>query len=173
MTVVTMDQTRPAEGGGVMFGEHGKVLNSGPQCLTGWVSTMSDMILLSHADVVIASRPSSFTQAMPLSLVFGSSTSPSTSEAGGVPKEFCDVNVNATEMRCYRSFLDWCCNGTSRLGTEGMNTGGRESLCVPTTNASAPETFGGYRARLGGNSLPYAYDWAELYSPPAGPSDPV
>jgi hypothetical protein len=160
MTVVTLDQTRPAEGGGVMFGQHGSVLDSGPKCLEGWVSVMSDMILLSHADAVIAARLSSFTQAMPLSLVFGSPTTPSASEAGGVPKEFCDVNVPATEMRCYRSFLDWCCNGTSRLGMEGMTYGGVEPVGVPTTNTSAPESFGGYHARLGGDSLPY--DWAEL-----------
>jgi hypothetical protein len=35
MTVVALDQARPEEGSGVMFGEHGRALNRGERCLDG------------------------------------------------------------------------------------------------------------------------------------------
>jgi hypothetical protein len=186
MTVVSLDQARPEAGAGVLFGQGSRVLNRGGRCLDGWTSVVSDMILVSHADAVIAARPSSFTQAMPLSLVFGPpadsaaapapASLPDSSGDGDIPKEYCEVNRNATGMRCYRSFLDWCCNGSTRYTMGGMWQN-YEFLSVPTTSESVPETLGGYKPRGAADPAEAAsaaaagdatwrppglpYDWAE------------
>ena len=62
-----------------------------------------DMILLSHADILIASRMSSFVQTMPMSLVFGRSD-------GKIAKPNCELNFEASKMICSSSYLEWCCN---------------------------------------------------------------
>jgi hypothetical protein len=146
-TVVSLDQPRPVEGSGVMFGQRSGVHNrDGTTCAEGWASVVSDMILLSHADAVIATRPSSFTQTLPLSLVFDSSMG-----FGRTPKEFCEVNAATTDMRCYRSYMDWCCNGTTRY-----SLGNYEYISVSKTETSTPEMYGGFRPRTaaatGGNT---------------------
>lgn len=106
MPVITFNQTRPKEGEGVLFGERGKVESSGEKCLDGWQNTVTDMVLLSHADVVIAARPSSFTQSMPMALVYARPKEQRTTQ-----KAFCEVNPEATEFQCFSDIEDWCCNG--------------------------------------------------------------
>ena len=81
--VLDLPQERREEGQGVLFGEADKVHNKGDgegeaqqeddysSCLRGWTDTLTDMFLLSHADVVIAGKPSSFSQTLPMSLAFG------------------------------------------------------------------------------------------------------
>ncbi|CAJ1942912.1 unnamed protein product [Cylindrotheca closterium] len=122
--VLDLPQTRMEEGTGVMFGEAAKVHNMGDEtddyssCLKGWTDTLSDMFLLSHADVVIAATPSSFSQTAPMSLAFGK-------ESQGVETPYCEVipkfephkKKETTEwkevaptMQCYKSYVDWCCN---------------------------------------------------------------
>jgi hypothetical protein len=133
-------QSRPDEGHGVLFGEaiavHNKDTNTSNEeddysdCLKGWTDTMTDMLLLSHADVVIAGKPSSFSQTLPMSLAFGknnhddeASSSP-WSQIQNQPRVpvYCEViphhkQVNATTwmelpptMKCYHSYMEWCCN---------------------------------------------------------------
>jgi hypothetical protein len=123
---------RRKEGEGVLFGTSAKVYNTAENksliddstsCLQGWSDTITDMLLLSHADIVVASRPSSFVQTLPMSLAFGK------------PKQdrvfqevYCEIisqselTVNKTlgsqeewtesdpTMQCYESYEDWCCN---------------------------------------------------------------
>jgi len=113
--VLHQEQARPKEGSGVLFGEQGKVVQTGEQCLQGWENTMMDMMLLSHADVVIAARPSSFTQSLPMQLVL--ETPKATRK---VSHPFCEVNPAATEMRCYSDFSDWCCNGRTEFSLQGI-----------------------------------------------------
>ena len=119
MTVVSLEQSRLEEGRGVLFGERSQVLDQGGAvCLSGWIDSLSDMVLLSHCDAVVAARPSSFTQSMPLSLVLGGEQQrhrPPTSR-----REFCELNRDATEMRCYSSLSDWCCSGTTSFSLEGI-----------------------------------------------------
>jgi len=113
--VVHLDQVRPEEGSGVFFGEQGKIAQKGKQCLQGWENTMMDMMLLSYTDVLIAARPSSFTQSLPMQLVLAT---PKTTRR--VPQPFCEVNPAATEMRCYSDFSDWCCNGKTDFSLQGI-----------------------------------------------------
>jgi hypothetical protein len=149
MNVVSLEQTRPEEGKGVLFGEQSRVDKSGGQrCLKGWMDVMSDMILLSHTDFVIAARPSSFTQSMPLSLVFENSSS---SRAHAIDKEFCEVDRSATEVRCYRSVMDWCCNGTTTFSLDGISQK-YDYISVPTTNVSHPDAYKGFQRRTAASS---------------------
>ena len=75
-----------------------------------------DMTLLSHADVVISARPSSFTQSMPMSLVLATPK-----ESRKVAKPFCEINLAATDMRCFEDFRDWCCAGSTKFSLSGIH----------------------------------------------------
>jgi hypothetical protein len=135
--VLDLPQQRREEGQGVLFGEANKVNNKGDElddyssCLKGWTDTLTDMFILSHADVVIAGKPSSFSQTAPMSLAFGKKTPK-------VPTPYCEVipkseaqNIDgATEwkeeaptLKCYESYLDWCCNYSTwvRFKKKGPN----------------------------------------------------
>jgi hypothetical protein len=132
-------QGRREEGQGVLFGESDKVHNKGDNlddpkddyssCLKGWMDTLTDMFLLSHADVVIAGKPSSFSQTLPMSLAFGNVQRklPSAAycevipqfEAQRQPQKQEQVNETTTTralkevaptMQCYSNYLEWCCN---------------------------------------------------------------
>jgi hypothetical protein len=156
VTVVSLEQARPAEGSGVLFGQQSGVGNAPVKgCDDGWASAVSDMILLSHADVVVAARPSSFTQTMPLSLVFA----PQTSRAGAAPKEFCEARARAKGMTCYRSYMDWCCNGSTR---DSPSKSYYEFISMPRTNASTPEMYGGFRPRAAAAGDPGAGEAVSL-----------
>jgi hypothetical protein len=88
------------------FQEAGKEDLQDLGCIRGWEIAVMDMILLSHADLLIAARMSSFVQTMPMSLVFGR-----TKKKVRTPK--CELNFNATELICSKTFLDWCCSVAS------------------------------------------------------------
>jgi len=130
-------QGRLEEGNGVLFGESDKVHNKGNRengdtetidqddddyssCLRGWTDTITDMMILSHADVVIAAKPSSFVQTLPMSLAFGRPKhmqrlsnvyceviSQFEEVLHGEDKEWIEASPT---MQCYESYDDWCCN---------------------------------------------------------------
>jgi Nodulation protein Z (NodZ) len=106
--VVVWSQQRPSEGSGVLFGVQGRVNIAVESCLDNWEDAFIDMMLLSYVDVLIAARPSSFTQALPMSLILSHD------------KTFCEVNLDATAMQCYTTFQDWCCRGRSSFSLEGI-----------------------------------------------------
>lgn len=72
-----------------------------------------DLILLSYGGVVIAVRPSSFTQSMPLSLVMAR-------ENHTVSQPFCEMNPEGTDIRCYSSYPDWCYQGDTDFTLEEL-----------------------------------------------------
>jgi hypothetical protein len=76
--------------------------------MDGWEAVISDMILLSYVDVLIAGRPSSLTQSLPMTMVLSTPVS-----QRKVRRGFCEVNPTATARICYESLMDWCCNGTT------------------------------------------------------------
>lgn len=128
MVVLSLPQHRLDSGTGVMFGEVGKVLSSGENCLNGWLDSFSDMFLLSYADVVIAGRPSSFTQGLPMTMVL------SKSEARRkVTNSYCETNTDATKLRCYSGLEDWCCKGATSFSLSNQNQP-YEYLRVPKLN---------------------------------------
>lgn len=116
MQVVDFPQERTPEGAGVAFGSRGAVLNDGQQCLEGWRGAVMDMILLSHADVVIAARPSSFVQTMPMVMRFATPKGERVFQ-----RPFCEVNYNATDMNCYETFMEWCCESVGQFFFGNIN----------------------------------------------------
>lgn len=94
---VTLDQIRVQDNEGVTF----KALAGKEQsCLQGWQAMFSDMLLLSHSDVLIAARHSSFTQSLPLARVFDSHED----EEG---PHFCEVASDANSMTCLDDKKTW------------------------------------------------------------------
>jgi hypothetical protein len=143
LPVLDLPQQRQEQGKGVFFGEALQVLNKGQEdgnnhnddddysaCLQGWTDTLTDMFLLSHADVVIAGKPSSFSQTLPMSLAFGRQHQ----RRKKVPQSYCEIipqytsistttntstNNTTTEsswqeippkMTCFAEYLEWCCH---------------------------------------------------------------
>jgi len=96
--VVDLPQQRAYEG--VLFGENNAVTEKGSQCLSGWVQAVTDMMILSSANIVIAARPSSFVQSMPQSMVFS---------RRGTNKAFCEFTLDASKVYCYDNYREWCC----------------------------------------------------------------
>ena len=108
-------QFRPTEGSGVLFGQQGKTEQDGTDCLRGWEDTIADMMLLSHVDVLIAARPSSFTQGLPMSLILGQEAS-----SRSISHPYCEVNPNATAIQCFENFTDWLCRGRTSFALHGI-----------------------------------------------------
>ena len=108
MEVVDFQQDRIHHGEGVMFGGMGNVNNNGDECKKGWLDSFTDMMLLSHADVLVAGRPSSFTQSLPMTLTLSTPKS-----ERKVLKSFCEVDPDATTFMCFEDLEDWCCNGNT------------------------------------------------------------
>ena len=113
--VVHWEQYRPIEGQGVLFGERGKVTNRGDDCIEGWKNAFMDMMILSHTDVVVAARPSSFTQSLPMSLVLDRPK-----EMRRAEQPFCEVNQDASAMKCYGDLRSWCCTGSTDFTLRGI-----------------------------------------------------
>jgi hypothetical protein len=82
---VVLPQLRLEANQGVTFDN---LEGTGRKCLDGWQAMVSDMILLSHADFLIAAKHSTFTQSLPLSLIFHRR------------KTFCEVSENGMTMTC-------------------------------------------------------------------------
>jgi len=111
MPVIEYHQRRPPEGTGVLFGTAAK--NSGSDCLTGWEDATMDVMLLGRSDIAIAARPSSFIQTLPLTFALSRGENVTT-------PSYCEFDYNATSMRCFQSFHDWCCHGTSDFSMNGF-----------------------------------------------------
>jgi hypothetical protein len=119
MNVTSFPQQRAQEGESVFFGERGvehTAVRDKNKCLNGWDAMIKDMLILSHADVVVAARPSSFTQTLPMSLVLDKPK-----ESRSVMLSFCEVNLAGTEMRCFEDYMEWCCNGIGSFIFTGIN----------------------------------------------------
>ena len=108
MEVVDLKQDRIDRGQGVLFGAFGNVHDNGDKCKNGWLDSFADMMILSHADVLVAGRPSSFTQSLPMTLALSTPKS-----ERKVLKSFCEVNPEANAVMCFEDLKDWCCNGNT------------------------------------------------------------
>jgi Nodulation protein Z (NodZ) len=115
ISVIKRDQFRPAEGSGVLFGQQGNIEHKNEDCLRGWEDAIHDMLLLSQVDVLIAARPSSFTQSLPMSLLLASE-----GKSRRFMDPYCEVNLNATKMKCFGNFTDWCCRGRTSFALQGI-----------------------------------------------------
>ncbi len=115
MEVVDFQQDRVDHGEGVLFGATGDVNSDGDQCKNGWLNSFTDMMLLSHADILIAGRPSSFTQSLPMTLALSTPKS-----ERKVRKSFCEVDPNATALMCFEDLEDWCCGGITSFSLNSI-----------------------------------------------------
>lgn len=166
--VLDLPQTRMEEGSGVMFGEAARVHNKGDEsddyssCLKGWTDTLSDMFLLSHADVVVAATPSSFSQTAPMSLAFGK-------ESQAVETPYCEVIPKfephesngiieweevAPTLQCYKSYIDWCCNYSTWIKFKKQGRQNRTKIISKefvrfpiTSDGSETKEYPGLRSR--------------------------
>ena len=111
ISVIDLPQVRPPQGSGVLFGTMDKVRHSGAQCLEGWHAVVTDALVLSHADIVLAPRPSALTQSLPLALVLGNPRK-------RVAKPFCEMSISSTNstprsaLVCFASVREWACGTT-------------------------------------------------------------
>ena len=110
ITVIEYMQNRPAEGTGVLFGENFRQNAFQGECLGHWKNALMDLMIISHADVVISGRPSSFTQSLPMSVALAKAK-----HLRKVPYTYCEMNPSGSETRCYQDFQEWCCNGTTKF----------------------------------------------------------
>ena len=107
MPVIHYEQERLSEGEGVLFGERkANATESREVCLGGWENSLMDMILLSYADILIAGRPSSFVESLPMFLVLHSQNE-------GSYHTYCEVNKLANKFQCFRNIREWCCDGST------------------------------------------------------------
>jgi hypothetical protein len=170
--VLDLPQERRQEGEGVLFGESDKVHNKGPKhsndteaddstsCLRGWRDTTADMILLSHADVVIAGKPSSFSQTLPMSLAFGKRQAhrkiqntycelipqyqeqhhqqqqPPPVRSGTTSDQISQQWTEGTpKLDCFADYMDWCCNHSTWIKfSQKKRTLSKEFVVHPTND---------------------------------------
>ncbi|CAJ1965407.1 unnamed protein product [Cylindrotheca closterium] len=102
------------------FAEEGVVLHGGNKVYEKWFSMFQDMLLLSHSDVLIAVKYSSFTQAIPMYLVLDRPESERKLRDNYCElideNEFARKNGTGPELSlyCYHSYMQNCC------GTDNM-----------------------------------------------------
>ncbi|KAG7357810.1 Nodulation protein Z NodZ [Nitzschia inconspicua] len=82
---VVLEQLRLNINQGVTFEA---LAGTGDECLEGWKAMVNDMILLSHVNVLVAARYSTFTQSLPLSMIFHRQ------------QTFCEVSEDGKSMTC-------------------------------------------------------------------------
>jgi hypothetical protein len=80
LEIVTWPQDRLPKNGGVSFDA---LEGKGERCLEGWKSAVSDALLLSKADVLVAAKRSTFTQSLPLTLGFDRNRKNNDDDDGG------------------------------------------------------------------------------------------
>lgn len=141
------EQDRPEHGSGVLFGARGKVLSRGNKCLKGWEDTFTDMFLLTHTDVVVAARPSSYTQSLPMSIQLAKAATAAKSSSP-VRQRYCELDWNATDMRCYATFEEWCCNGSSRFMYSGTHKAKEYEYLLQPPETGAAAIIGHKKIRI-------------------------
>ena len=116
MDVIEYTQSRPAEGSGIVFGEAFLGHDTIPDgCLDHWKNALMDMMILSHADVVIAGRPSSFTQSLPITVALAKPNF-----LRRVPYTYCEMHPSGNATHCYQDFQEWCCTGRTDFHLDGI-----------------------------------------------------
>jgi hypothetical protein len=164
--VLDYHQERVTSGGGVVFGEHGSRKSpTGDQCINNWKNIFMDMMLLASTDFLIAGRPSSFTQSLPMSVVLGRH-----SENG--EHRYCEVAPNASQYHCFSDYQDWCCRGSTKFHLQGIKP--HEFRNIPIANFDMrcstderihvrpereDESVASFKNNRVSTFLPYDWDW--------------
>lgn len=108
---ISFPQSRLSKDQGVSY----QTLRKGRPCLDGWMTSMSDMFLLAEADMLVAGMRSTFTQILPLSLIFArdrnnnssisNKMSMATTRAKTTPWKFCEAD--GYSLSCFRDRQAW------------------------------------------------------------------
>jgi hypothetical protein len=108
---ITFPQARLGKDAGVSY----QALKEGRPCLDGWMTSMSDMALLADCDTLVAGMRSTFTQILPLAMVFAadrdrSSTDKTTTaipptSRSRAPWKFCEAD--GYRLTCFRDRQAW------------------------------------------------------------------
>lgn len=114
---VAIPQPRLKEGAGVTYNAN---FDTDTTCLESWISQFMDASLLGAADVLVAPRYSSFSQALPLVTVLsGSIVNAGRKQQENIKSNisddsdrftnrlFCEVTRYGDGMRCYDDYIDW------------------------------------------------------------------
>ena len=116
MKTVVFPQTFVAKGHGVVFAPH---QDEKDNCLQHWQSMFMDGVLLSHSDILVAPLYSTFTQIMPLPLVFHRNhIKKSSSGNNNWSPSFCEAATDASRMTCVDTMKTWL----YRQNEQGMKT---------------------------------------------------
>jgi len=106
--LVTYPQHQLPSQGGVTYSQ----VKVGQACLDAWKAMMVDTILLGRSNLLIAAMRSSFTQIMPLSMVFHHDHRNDGGGGGGGDEDdkvqkFCEVSESGRSMTCLRKREAW------------------------------------------------------------------
>eukprot|EP00977_Amphora_coffeiformis_P009982 scaffold2335_cov175-Amphora_coffeaeformis.AAC.9 len=111
--VIIFEQNRVEEGKGVSFLKQVWEENAEKMCHQGWVDQFMDIVLLSHCDMVVAGRYSSFTQSMPLTMMTALSVNSNRpyftddQEEDRTCRAFCEIGEDGDMMECYSNYTEW------------------------------------------------------------------
>mmetsp|Transcript_14056 Transcript_14056/g.39362 ORF Transcript_14056/g.39362 Transcript_14056/m.39362 type:complete len:477 (-) Transcript_14056:43-1473(-) len=122
LEIVTWPQYRLPRNSGVGFDT---LQGKGDRCLEGWKSAMSDALMLSKVDVLIAAKRSTFTQSLPLTLGFDrnrendeinesgdAEMTPNGATSAKRPFSFCEVSESDTaRISCFANMREWLFRG--------------------------------------------------------------
>jgi len=119
--VIDYHQERLQEGEGVIFGEMGRTVPqlASNECLSHWRNPLMDMMILASADVVIAGRPSSFTQSLPMSIALSRRRRPPEWPKKKALRPYCEVSLDGQTYQCFQDSYDWCCHGRTDFYLNG------------------------------------------------------
>jgi len=103
---IVFPQIRVPDYQGVTFSAW--VGNGEEKCLLGWQAMVIDMLLLRHADILIAARHSTFTQSLPLTLAMSRNRNEEEEKKKNHHgASFCEVSDDATRMSCFQNIPAW------------------------------------------------------------------
>ncbi len=124
---ITFPQTRLGKDEGVSY----QTLKEGRPCLDGWMTSMSDMFLLAECDTLVAGMRSTFTQILPLSLVFAANrslanntttktTAAAQTRRNSAPWKFCETD--GYSLTCFQDRQAWLFRQDAALQQGRMRT---------------------------------------------------
>ena len=176
ISVIEYEQERLAYGRGVSFGEMGGGTELGAEdCLSSWKNPLMDMMILASTDIVVAGRPSSVTQSLPMSVVLARSTDQRRAQS-----PYCEISSDGSAYQCFDNARDWCCRGMTNFHLGGIR--GYEFRRMPQPNFDAECNTSSLLIRRPGYSddfaptirnqqartsfLPYDWDWVDRSNKP-------
>ena len=145
--IITWPQYRLPKYSGVGFDA---LQGKGDSCLEGWKGSISDILLLSEVDVLLAAKRSTFTQSLPMTLGFGRNQNQNnennwhdnenldgTIHNNSKQFSFCEVSESdATRVTCATDVRSWLFRGEDNV-EDGRNRTSNTSIwtsSIPTTS---------------------------------------